>query len=125
MPRSYDGARRKVLPQHCRAPEHVPSASWSWGGAGQGGCVTRNLPPQTGERDTVILHINAEGGEFVAIPPAIADGTLCKYSDYLTLDLHYTYFRGEKAKSVFRREQLSDWLNSDKCKTHLRRWVVW
>ena len=77
------------------------------------------------ERDTVILHINAEGGEFVAIPPAIADGTLCKYSDYLTLDLHYTYFRGAKAKSVFRREQLSDWLNSGKCKTHLRSWVVW
>ena len=77
------------------------------------------------ERDTVILHINAEGGEFVSIPPAIADGTLCKYSDYLTLDLHYTYFRGAKAKSVFRREQLGDWLNSAKCKTHLRSWAVW
>ena len=77
------------------------------------------------KKDTVILHMNAEGGEFLAIPPAIDDGSLCKYSDYLTLDLHYTYFRGAKAKRVLSREQLALWLNTSVCKTHLRSWVVW
>ena len=51
--------------------------------------------------DDVLMHVNAEGGEFLAIPPAIADGSLCRLVDHLTIDLHYTYFRGAKTRTVF------------------------
>ena len=44
------------------------------------------------EGSEVILHMNAEGGEFQAIPRAVADGSLCRFVDHLTLDLHYKYF---------------------------------
>ena len=75
--------------------------------------------------DDVLLHFNAEGGEFLAIPPAVADGSLCHFVDHLSIDLHYTYFRGAKSKNVFSREQLARWVNSSTACPHMKTLTVW
>lgn len=75
--------------------------------------------------DDVLMHVNAEGGEFLAIPPAIADGSLCRLVDHLTIDLHYTYFRGAKARTVFTREQFAAWVNSSSACPHMKSVTVW
>lgn len=84
------------------------------------------------ESAEVILHMNAEGGEFVAIRQAVADGSLCRLVDHLTLDLHYKYFacrqengiRGRRCvhgrmggmNDTFSPAQLEQWLRAPGCR---------
>jgi len=57
--------------------------------------------------DLVILHMNAEGGEFLAIPQAINDGTLCEFVDHLTLDIHHKI--RPNGVNVFDGKDLREW----------------
>ena len=57
--------------------------------------------------DLVVLHMNAEGGEFLAIPQAIQDGSLCDYVDHLTLDIHHKL--QPKGVHLFDGSDLLEW----------------
>ena len=91
------------------------------------------------EQSEVILHMNAEGGEFLTIPQAVADGSLCRLVDHLTMDLHYKYFacradngiRGRRcaldkkprAHDTFSPSQLERWVRAPGC--HIRTLKIW
>jgi SAM-dependent methyltransferase len=91
------------------------------------------------EDSEVILHMNAEGGEFTAIPQAISDGSLCRFVDHLTIDLHYKYFacrpengiRGRRcdptkhasAHETFSPAELEQWVQAPGC--HVKSLKVW
>ena len=87
----------------------------------------------------VVLHMNAEGGEFTALPQAVADGSLCRFVDHLTIDLHYKYFacrpengiRGRRcdpakdasAKETFSPAELVQWVRAPGC--HVKSLKIW
>ena len=70
--------------------------------------------------DLVVLHMNAEGGEFLAIPQAIQDGSLCDYVDHLTLDIHHKL--QPKGVHLFDGSDLLEWTKN--CTT-LKTITVW
>lgn len=76
----------------------------------------------------IILHMNAEGGEFTAIPQAVADGTLCRFVDHLTIDLHYKNYacraaNGPRAQKRCVRHKRPSASNETFSPTELEQWV--
>lgn len=67
--------------------------------------------------DAVILHMNAEGGEFYSIPQAVRDGTLCKYVNFLTIDIHYKL--AAKGVKTFSRQKLLEWTRACDVRTYI------